>query len=759
MLSLTETVIGLMLLGFVLLQHSEIRYERLESERAAAAAQAVTELAGGFRDYLEDEYQNLEWCLRVVPDPVNPGDVVDARTIWTTGNETGAFMAIPLFQLPEQFGGEAYAPGALPGGVTRAQAVSVFGGYYADGCGYGAAEADLPLPVDFRRPYSVYRRGHLPAAFLGMQYGEIVGGVERLSGEVPAWSIRGIRFAAVVRLVNRNPVAGTPVLAVQGILVGSADGDVLNEVFAVTERVRDVGAGTLSSEVFGPTPAGRGVRGVGWEVDLCATTAAGAGVLTGSAAEPCRAGFAGASRLDVDADAAARGTGGLAESDLLQAFRPAGSVAVTLSGRSAADLALTPPTPRGRMVVFAEENALDHLDEVLYRVDVGIPELNRMATDLDMGTWGVRNVAYLGGIDSDSDGIVELGTQIVGPPAGSANPVTVWGDLLVTGALQVGRDAFVPAANDAGTISGGPAVAGGNENWIRFDGENLEVRFDNEVEFRSNVVEVTAEDRAEVSALAMNLDAAGAVEVVAADRLGMEAGANLRIRAGDEMLLATAGALGVEAPEVSLVAEDELVIAGGLPGGAAGRAVAVPARTDASGAGRMYFGNAGGIDVVSGTGQNLTVDGSRTLLRQAGNAAGTSTSRMRDRTLDAAIGRYTFGGFGDPLSLDPNAGFDCSAFFKNVGPTQNVGVVHGWAASGMTDVLNYEVVTNIQFTPETVVDGTVTSRRITVTYGDIPVPVPYSGWAASATTGWPEDIPGVTEQVRRTILGFCDWAP
>lgn len=411
------------------------------------------------------------------------------------------------------------------------------------------------------------------------------------------------------------------------------------------------------------------------------------------------------------------------------------------------------------MVVFAEENALDHLDEVLYRVDVGVPELNRMATDLDMGTWGVRNVAYVGGIDSDSDGIVELGTQIVGPPAGSANPVTVWGDLLVTGALQIGRERFVPAVNDVGTISGGPPVAGGNENWLRFDGENLEVRFDNEVEFRSNVVEVTAEQRAEVSALAMNLDAAGAVEVVADDRLGVEAGTDMRMRAGQEMLLATAGAIGMEAPEVSLVAEDELVVAGGLAGGAAGTAATVPARTDASAVGRMYFGNAGGIDVVTGTGQNLSIDGSRTLLREAGNAAGTSTSAMRDRTLDNALGRYTFGGFGDPLT---DTAFDCASFFANVGGTQNVGVVHGWAASGMTDVLNYEVVTNIQFTPETIAsDGTVTARRITVTYGDVSVDVPYSGWVADASLGTPEAIPGstVTVETRNTILGFCDWAP
>lgn len=754
MLSLTETVIGLMLMGFVLLQHSEVRYERFENERAAVAAQALSELAGGFRDYLEDEYQNLEWCLRVVPDPGNPGDVVDARTIWTAGNETGAFMAIPLFQLPQQFGGEAYAPGTLPGGVTRAQVVSVFGAYYADGCAYGAAEADLPLPVDFRRPYSLYRRGHLPAAFMGMQYGGA-----GLSGEIPGWSIRGIRFAAVVRLVNRNAGAGTPVLAVQGILVGGADDDVLHEVFAVTERVRDVGAGTLSSERFGPTPPGQGVRGVGWEVDLCATSAAGATMVTGGAGAGCRAGFAGASRLNVDADVTARGTGGLAGSDLVRAFMLAGSPASTLSGMSAADLLLA--TPRGRMVVFAEENALDHLDEVLYRVDVGIPELNRMATDLDLGTWGIRNVAYLGGIDSDSDGVVELGTQIVGPPAGSANPVTVWGDLLVTGALQVGRDTFVPAANDAGTISGGPPVTGGNENWLRFDGENLEVRFDNEVEFRSNVVEVTAEQRAEVSALAMNLDAAGAVEVVADDRLGIEAGTDMRMLAGQEMLLATAGAIGVEAPEVSLVAENELVVGGGLPGGAAGTAAVVPARTDASGAGRMYFGNAGGIDVVTGTGQNLTIDGSRTLLREAGNAAGTSTSAMRDRTLDASLGRYTFGGFGDPLT---DTAFDCANFFANVGGTQNVGVVHGWAASGLTDVLNYEVVSNIQFTPETTApDGTVTARRITVTYGEVPVGVPYSGFSATPTLGTPDPATfaggAVTVETRNTILGFCDWAP
>ena len=199
-----------------------------------------------------------------------------------------------------------------------------------------------------------------------------------------------------------------------------------------------------------------------------AQVAVGEGRSAPGAVEPLFRGYGGGWELEVDGGSAlSLGNSHLVASRM---FNPVGA------GTSfPAPGELMGEDGEGALIAGVSLAETQLLGQELFRADIGVAGANRMETDVDYGGFGGVQMQYMVGVDEDGDGVVDWPMGIIGAPPGSNTPVTVDGDLHVTGSLTVGHglrvagqgfagdpvywremDSFVGATASAGVL--GPAV-------------------------------------------------------------------------------------------------------------------------------------------------------------------------------------------------------------------------------------------------------------------------------------------------------------
>ena len=287
------------------------------------------------------------------------------------------------------------------------------------------AELNCDNPV-LGAPRSLSEAGFLPAMLAGRRY-------DAATAEDSSNLWRGLDFRLLIRMVNltreRSDLRATPPVAahagLQAVLAMQARfGEAMSEDDAgAVLRTMTIGEGGIVRSVdVGDTAAEQTIAGRngGWRMELCST--------------------GGVPDLDL-------GACGLPEFQRID-VRDAGSA----ERRAFISVADGDPTAAGggltaRLVTVTSVGREEGLREALHRADIGIPEANRMETDIDMGAYGLLNVAYVTGIDADGDGLIDRGFGLIGPQRDPdpetdgrrAHPVTVYGDLHVRGAIHVGE--------------------------------------------------------------------------------------------------------------------------------------------------------------------------------------------------------------------------------------------------------------------------------------------------------------------------------
>ena len=744
-MTVAELVGTVGLLMVVLTQFGAYQAERFEGENVEAAAAMLRDLEAGAERYLQLEYGDLEGCLRFAPAAGTGVWTGDARAAWdpsVTLYEAGPFIGVPLFRVN----------GSDATGLRR-----LFGNGYQDGCPNQDPDGD---GVNYVRPRSLFEAGLLPASLHGLEYD-----VTTANPVSPLWTRFGLDARLVVRLVHLgvDPAATEPELGLQALLVVSGDELLLGRAQRLAVRTGLPGAGVLGSTGVGTVEAHRTAYGPGWRIDFCG--AAGFDVELGGGAVTCPA-LQSASQdsilqqVDVTGDQAMRG-GGQLLGDLRLAFgQPFGAAATrSLAG------AVPPPgvdVPRGSLVFALAQSRTDLLAGVLYRVDIGIPEANRMETDIDFGTFGAVNVGYVSGIDADGDGVVDQGTVFVGPDPGQANPMVIHGDVVVTGGLQVGGGVVAPIVPVAGTgvvqgpggtarlqlaagaqlAAGGARLAAGAGGVVADAGAgDVTLAGGGEVEIRSDGgrVGITA-DRVDVDyGTRMDVEATGATGRVlvrsgAAGAVRLEGGPGTAVVAVEG-----GGRVRAEVPASNLAIRM-------VPGAADGDLV-----LDNNGSQVRFDGQ----DMIVVPMRYATFDATSTVLRQAGSAWGQAGDGdpLLSRTLQQVAGRYTLGGFGTP-----GTAWRCSQLAEPAGVaaagSELLAVPHGWTAGGYAAVRNYRVVDPSSMT----LQPPGAASRLEYRTGVIPVPEPYVGWWTDPETGAAGGAGAPAAAASAwTQLVVCDW--
>ena len=733
-------VVGLLMV--VLTQFGAYQAERFEGENVEAAAAMLRDLEDGVERYLQLEYGDLEGCLRFAPAAGTGTWTGDARTAWdpsVTLYEAGPFVGIPLFRVN----------GADATGLQR-----MFGNGYRDGCRVPDPDGD---GVNYDRPRSLFEAGLLPVSLHGLEYD-----VTTANPVSPLWTRFGLDARLVVRLVHLGVDAGAtePELGLQALLVVTGDELLLGRAQRLAVRTGEPGAGVVGSSGVGTAAAHRTAYGPGWRIDFCG--AAGFDVELGGAAVTCPA-LQPASQdsilqqVDMTDDQAMRG-GAQLLGDLRLAFGQPFAAAPTrsLAGAAAGDV------PRGTVVFALAQSRTDLLAGVLYRVDIGIPEANRMETDIDFGTFGGVNVGYVSGIDADGDGVVDQGTVFVGPDPGQANPTVIHGDVVVTGGLQVGDGVLAPIAPVAGTgvvqgpggtaqlllAAGGQLQAGGarlatGAGGVVADAGTGDVTLagGGEVEIRSDGgrVELSGESVDVDYGLRMDVEATGATGRVlvrsgAAGAVRLEGGPGTAVVAVEG-----GGRVRAEVPASNLAIRM-------VPGAADGDLV-----LDNNGSQVRFDGQ----DMIVVPVRYATFDATSTVLRQSGSAWGQAGDGdpLVSRTLQQVAGRYTLGGFGTP-----GTAWQCSQLAEPAGVpaagSELLAVPHGWTAGGYAAVRNYRVVdpSSMSLQPPGA------AARLEYRTGIIPVPEPYVGWWTDPETGAAGGAGAPAAAASAwTQLVVCDW--
>ena len=416
-------VVGVMLL--LLSGYLGMQSDVTDADEARLRAGMIERLHGGVEGYLRSEYAFLERCL----------DVPSLETEWngggaSAGGQAGPFKAVRLYPLP--------AAEAMPSGDHVQALTASLDDLRCD-------SHEPPVEAYPGVPPSLSEAGFLPA------------GLSQLSYEVGAdtssnlW--RGLDFRLMIRAVNLNRQASDltavpPIAArvgLQALLVVQArhgEGMFEGEAGAVLRAMSVAEVGLLRSTGRGTGADGavaeRTIAGTGggWRMELCDDT--GSGVAVSCVDHPVLGGLLGSEVIRIKDDESGW--------TVRRAFISGAAGGQMVSGSLAAG-----GSPVARVVTVTIIDRDDALRNVLYRADIGIPEANRMETDIDMGGYGLLNVAYVTGIDIDGDGLVDRGIGLMGPPnvdlgeddddprrKGHRNPVTVYGDLHVRGALHVG---------------------------------------------------------------------------------------------------------------------------------------------------------------------------------------------------------------------------------------------------------------------------------------------------------------------------------
>lgn len=420
---------GIIMVGIGLLlavQFVEFEERQVETDRAELRAVVMADLHEGIEAYLRHHYADLERCF----------DGLALEGTWAASSDVGEADDWHVLRLYRDAG-----PGVLSTVSGEAQTLTVDATDWQ--C---AAVPGAPPEVP-----SLAQSGYLPAALSGLRY-------DNTAGAEASNMWRNVDFRALVRLVNLAD-DGTVRIGLQAVLVAvtpSGEAMTLEEATAMAAAMPIPEVGLLRSVTIAGSQAERDIAGPGgaWGLTLCGdvagfVTCPTTGLLphevlnVASAADsPQRYAFI-------------RGALGVQ--------RPSGVVGTV------------DPSPRARVVTFAQLARDEALRDVLYRVDIGIPVANRMETDIDMGGYGVVNMAYLSGVDEDGDGLVDRGVGIVGP--GAVNPAdrtqwptTVYGDLHVTGALKVGGADFADFADfESGDVYVGRALQVGEASGGGFD--------------------------------------------------------------------------------------------------------------------------------------------------------------------------------------------------------------------------------------------------------------------------------------------------
>ena len=411
-------VVGVMLL--LLAGYLGMQTDVVDADEARLRARMIERLHGGVEDYLRSEYAFLERCL----------DAPSLEKEWNgedAGGQAGPFQAVRLYSEPADIADmpQADHEQALTASVDHLRCV----------------KNDETVTAYPGAPRSLDEAGFLPAELSRLRYEADADESSNL------W--RGIDFRLMVRAVNLRrgapDLSATPPasaqVGLQAVLVALArrgEGMFEREAGAVLRAMTIAEGGLLRGRRVGAAVAERTIAGTGggWRMELCDDSTTGVAVSCSEKEEEDVEEIDSLLKLGELLDTQViRIEDDASRSPVRRAFisgdpeRQRVSGSLTTGGSSAA-----------RVVTVTTIGRDEALRNVLYRADIGIAEANRMETDIDMGGYGLLNVAYVTGIDIDGDGLVDRGIGLMGPTDDDRrrNPVTVYGDLHVRGALHVG---------------------------------------------------------------------------------------------------------------------------------------------------------------------------------------------------------------------------------------------------------------------------------------------------------------------------------
>ena len=443
-MNMMETMIGIALAAVMVATMLEWSDDHTQEGEAQLLAATMDELNEGVNHYMQSEFETLAECMTLATHVNKWSDDFEADTGiggMTYGREASAWYAIPLYDNDA---------GVLDPNWRAARSE----------CGdnpWGITGATLGWPP------SLFETGFLPAGLGGLRHTS--------TPDDEAWGTRGLRLRVYLRWVNasrRDITAGSPARPVlESMLVASTGrGTTLsrNLVQRVMRASTTADVGAVTSQGLGTVVSAHthvyGVNG-GWERELCLSDTPSTSLAQGSIGS-CPLGIGtGANEPGLDADVIGLNFGNGGSGRVANRGEPFlamnAGLATTreLSGKGTADTVET-----GRLVYMGMMRPESKLADMLYRRDVGVPELNRMETDLNLGGYGGLNTAFLAGIDIDGDGVPDEGLHIIGPPvyedingdgtvtaaeiaAASERrkrPTVVHGDLTVLGNLQVGGE-------------------------------------------------------------------------------------------------------------------------------------------------------------------------------------------------------------------------------------------------------------------------------------------------------------------------------
>ena len=471
MFSMTDAVIGLSILAIVFAGVLTWRADvASESEADRAAALFVTVQRSAER-YLEDRYPHIERCLNGAQWAARWRqrrlDVVNGVTGALDPPNASNFVPVPLY--PDA----ASAPGATDPGYLGARA------------GPPLLRAVLGVPAAGPCLPSLAAAGVLPASLGALRY----------DSADPSAHLYADRYdlRLIARLVQLDPDPGAlePVIGVQMLLtMKTPEGEPLpyRSASAIAERTRLASVGLLSSLDVGSASAESSVLGFGggWALDVCVPTAPAllaeaAAVRTLTAYDPALSAYAstavpGAATLTGTplgfALPSCRDAAHMGDVRTVALYRGTSDVALFALARPSFERlsgdALDGAAPASaRVVAIVHRSRSAAMRTVLHREPIpGFAELQRMETDIDAGGYGTVNSGFVAGVDTDGDGIVNQGTQVVGPPpaalwtSGDAPPpgylpTTFHGDVHIRGALVV-HDGEYPLRTD---LAGEPGKA------------------------------------------------------------------------------------------------------------------------------------------------------------------------------------------------------------------------------------------------------------------------------------------------------------
>ena len=433
MLNMLDAVLAVVLLGIVLYGFTTLRTDLSDVGDAQRIAYAYTDMHDSLQTYLDSYYPQIERCLG--------GDRWAAawrdRQLRFRRGDTGAarppdhstFIPLPLF-----------SDTRLTGTPGRFASLSPADGLYGGPSTGGAHAAHLRVmpAVDCLPPVAF--GGTLAPSFRSLEY-------ER--GATPSAHLFDDRydFRAAVRLINTDRTANIidPTVAVQIILVmrtPPAEPLPLAKALRIAELTRKPDVGILSSLAVGAAAAESTLAGVGdgWRMTVCVppalelaaeTTAERTRLATPPPAPTPLSGLGLGGPADVAARTAlqlpACGAGAWLGSDVLPVYGIFQTSPVARLFQSGAGGALQerfsgqPVTNANaphaaRVVSVIEKSRTAGLRDLFFRTAIpGMPERQRMEADIDMGAYGVANVGFITGVDTDGDGLVNQGVQIIGP--------------------------------------------------------------------------------------------------------------------------------------------------------------------------------------------------------------------------------------------------------------------------------------------------------------------------------------------------------